>query len=150
MVSLNNSNFSLEKTTTGFYLNVLAGWVNIEHKGRNIFLVKNYIYSKNLLAPHHIAASKVFVNILKRNYKDLTDADEINTIVQSATDKDAITLWHLLYLTSESNRKAIVEKIDEFYPISTMGFGENLLRLDEVAMNNLKEFLYNNIYRDDV
>jgi len=112
IVNLNNSNFSLEKTSKSFYLNVLAGWVNIEHKGRNIFLVKNYIYSKNLLAPHHIEASKVFVNILKRNYNDLTDADEINTIVQSATDKDAITLWHLLYLTSESNRKEIVEKID--------------------------------------
>jgi len=45
-------------------------------------------------------------------------------------------------------RELILGKLNESFPILSLGFREGILNLDDFAMTNLKEFLYNNITRD--
>lgn len=150
VVSMNNSRFILEKRNSDFELLVINGWLNIDFKGRRNFLVKNYMFSNDLVAPHHVLASKKIVNILKRKYSNTLSSSEIRSIVEVSTEKDVITLWNLLYLSPSTDQKIILNKINEFYPIDAFGFDDEILSLDEEKMNNLKDFLYNNINRDEI
>lgn len=139
------SDFEFENREMNFDLTVFDGWLKLESNSRNFYLVKNYKYTQNFAAPYHINASKEIVESLSR--VKLNESD-LSIIIRYAEEKDAITLWHLLSQTDSIGRETILEKLNEYYPISSIGVREGILKLDDLAMTNLQEFLYHNITRD--
>ncbi|HEY5614881.1 MAG TPA: zf-HC2 domain-containing protein [Bacteroidota bacterium] len=101
-------------------LEVTSGWVSLEFGGR-----ESIVPAGNVCAtrpgfgpgtPHRDDASELFKQALAQYDFEHGGTDALTTVLANARNIDSITLWHLLFRETESQRAAVYDRLTELVP----------------------------------
>jgi hypothetical protein len=105
-------------------LQVTSGWVAFENNGREAFVPAGAMCSTRPAAgpgtPYQGDASAAFRSALERLDFQAADpesrATALGTVLAEARDRDALTLWHLLFRSNDVERSRIYERLAVLVP----------------------------------
>ena len=99
-------------------VSVESGWVIVEVKEFESYIPKNHdcLISRGRYAiPYPSSANPELVSLLQA-FSGENDPS-IGTILSLATQREALSLWHLLQLVSSENRFIVFDRLNEYIPV---------------------------------
>jgi hypothetical protein len=111
--------YTLEVDDKGIGLvHVTTGWVGFQHDGRESFIPAGAECLTKPGAgpqtPYYADASPAFRGCVRR--LDAGDASALSPLLAEARQKDAFTLWHLLFTTQGSDRERVYAQLAKLVP----------------------------------
>jgi hypothetical protein len=105
-------------------LRVTSGWVAFENQGRESFVPAGAMCSTRPASgpgtPYQGDASPAFRSALERLDFQSADAQSraaaLEVVLAEARDKDALTLWHLLFRGDDADRGRVYERLALLVP----------------------------------
>jgi hypothetical protein len=124
----------------GSLLRVTAGWVVLESKDGGAYLRTGMACessaSGKLQIPYYEDATEAFKLALREYEATRTD---LQTVLDTARPKDALTIWHLFPRTSGQDREAVFDKLDQFAPAPSGVTRPGVLALDHSMLGKWRE-----------
>lgn len=117
-VSTNDSDFNVTlDQNEPIRIEVLRGYTAVTDNENNKFhLGKGYVLTQSqgkFIPPYNVAAKDQLKGILESVQGGIS-GDQLRTVLLLSTDKDLLTLWHLLLLSGRNDRERIMTKINDF------------------------------------
>ncbi|AFH50686.1 DNA-directed RNA polymerase specialized sigma subunit [Ignavibacterium album JCM 16511] len=112
-----SSDFELTINEERNSLFVFKGTVKVVVKGFESVVPENFacdIRKGKFAVPYNPNSDKQIINLIKE-YSGPADPNMV-VIVSLATKSDALSLWHILQLSSEGNRPIVFKKLNELVP----------------------------------
>jgi hypothetical protein len=99
-------------------ISVESGWLIVKVKEFDSYVPKNFncvVSVGHYAIPYQANSSSQLINLLE-NFSGVNDPS-IGTILSLITDKDALSLWHIIQLVSSENRFIVFDRLNEFVPV---------------------------------
>jgi hypothetical protein len=124
-------------------LRVTSGWVELDLNGRRSLVPAGARCRTRPGAgpgtPCMEDATERFKNALELLDSGSGGAQEIETILAEARQRDALSLWHLLSRVGAAARVAIFERLEAFAPLPESATREGVLGLDQGMLDAWRE-----------
>jgi len=147
-ISTVNSSFHYEEIKwKGFRLVTNKGWLSltIDKSKRKIYCGNNYIFDYNdsyqMGVPYYKKASKTFINAIKEISMLPTNNNAFKYIVDNAEENDALTLWHLLYISDIGKKRLIIKRLDKLLLLDISKRTADGNQISKEAEQDLLEFI---------
>lgn len=109
----------LEDSST--ILEVISGWVALTDNGNDVIVpsgaVCKSIKNKGNGTPYYKDASELFINSLYKYDFENKSHELINIIISESREKDALSLWHLIFNSKQEDKELIVNRLIEIEPL---------------------------------
>jgi RNA polymerase sigma-70 factor (ECF subfamily) len=130
------SNYILESDGDGYVkIEIIDGWLQVSFRKTEIIVPHEYILKifKGAGAglPFHKSSPFEFISLLEKYVFGRQSDVTLNMIIESSSEKDAITLWNLLRIARPEQRQVVYDKLYELFPHSDEIDREDILNLDE-------------------
>jgi hypothetical protein len=151
ILSTQKSKFSLNLKEYGdFDINVETGWLSIKlSNNRFVYLANNYNLNFNnrssIILPYQKEASNELISAVEQFSIMPTDDNLLATIVNSATENDILTLWHLLSVTDSYKIKLVIEKLDKLLLMDLTAEFSKSSKISEKSKNDLLKFIISDL-----
>ena len=133
-------NFNVENDKSSI-IKVESGWAALHFKDQFVIIpAGNECISKDVIGiPFNINSTKEF----KEKLNDFLDnkISSVSEVLNAANKKDLISLWYLLVSSYQNERQVIFNKIKQLNSDVSRLNENQILKLDESALNNLWEVL---------
>ena len=101
-------------------LRVTMGWVAFEEDGRSVQIPRDGMCRTHpgvgTGTPHYADAPSALIGALESFDREPDDADSLSVILESARERDSLTLWHLLDRAAPALRERIAQRLAEIEP----------------------------------
>lgn len=151
ILSTQKSKFSLNLKEYGdFDINVETGWLSIKlSNNRFVYLANNYNLNFNnrssIILPYQKEASNELISAVEQFSIMPTDDNLLATILNSATENDVLTLWHLLSVTDSYKTKLVIEKLDKLLLMDLTAEFSKSSKISEKSKNDLLKFIISDL-----
>lgn len=119
-------------------LRVTSGFVSLERDGRESIVPAGGMAitkkGKGIGTPYYEDASAQFQKALFKFDFENGANKSLKTILSEAREKDALTLWHLLWRTKGTDREQVFETLNGLVKLPECCTKEGILKLDERMM----------------
>ncbi|MFN3693535.1 MAG: RNA polymerase sigma factor [Ignavibacterium sp.] len=134
-----------EELSSGFELAVNEEWNSLfVYKGNVKVIVKGFesivpenfacdIRKGKFAIPYYPQSDNQIINLIKE-YSGPADPNMV-VIVSLASKSDALSLWHILQLSSEENRPIVFKKLNELVPPPDSVTGEGIQKLNREMLD---------------
>ncbi len=130
-------------------LHVTVGWVQLDSVNRSAIVPAGASCETRQGAgpgtPYYVDASAEFRAALARLDFEQMDSGSrrasLDTVLIQARERDALTLWHLLFRTTEDERKSVYDRLTSLVPPPEGVTREGVLRLDERMLDRWRDRL---------
>ncbi|MCX8106887.1 MAG: hypothetical protein N3D80_13550, partial [Ignavibacterium album] len=131
-----NSEFELAVKEETDNLFVYRGTVRVNLRGFESIVPEGFaceVKKGRYVIPFNSGTEPQLINLLK----DFTGPTDPNLVLITglATPKDALSLWHVLQLTSELNRQIPLNKLKELIPPPESVSDEGIMKLDREMLD---------------
>lgn len=99
-------------------ISVESGWLIVKVKEFDSYVPKNFncvVSVGHYAIPYQASSSGQLTNLLE-NFSGVNDPS-IGTILSLITEKDALSLWHIIQLVSSENRFIVFDRLNEFVQV---------------------------------
>lgn len=144
-ISTNDSDFmvSLDRDTP-VRIDVSRGYAVVTDNRNNKFhLGKGYVLEQSqgrFITPYNLAAQPQLKGALE-SVQDNIPGPQLRSILIYSTDKDLLTLWHLVPKSSRGDRERIMTKINEFTFMPFPEIQRKAIRLDSESLTYILNLL---------
>lgn len=131
-----SSNFELYADEETNELFVFKGTVKTIIKGFEAVVPENFactVKKGKYAVPYNPNSDQQIINLIKE-YSGPADPN-MAVIVNLAQKSDALSLWHILQLSSEENRSIVVKKLNELVPPPDTLTGEGIQKLNREMLD---------------
>lgn len=123
-------------------LEVTSGWVVLESPGFHAYVAAGMKCETDarqaLTIPVRVNAPRAFQAIIRRFEVDGNDSD-LETVLSQATADDALTLWHLFFKASSTQRGKVFDRLASFVAPPAGVSRAGILGLDKKALDLWRE-----------
>jgi hypothetical protein len=116
-------------------LEVTLGFVSFERDGREVIVPAGA--SCELRAkvgpgtPHEVDAQADLIEALTHVDFDSTSGGFVDAVLAASTERDAVTLWHLIPRVDESERARVVDRLAAYVPLPENTTRDGVMALDQ-------------------
>jgi DNA-directed RNA polymerase specialized sigma24 family protein len=130
------SNYLLESDGDGYSkIELIEGCLQVIFRENEIIFTDEYNFKifKGAGAglPFHSSSTFEFISLLEKYLFGRKSDVTLDMIIESSSEKDAITLWNLFRMVESGQRQIVYDKLYEFFPHSDEIDREDILSLDE-------------------
>lgn len=126
-------------TNSETHVEVIIGLVSIESKSQSVKIARGYkcdvLGDKGITIPYHKYASASFQNALIGLEAGRNIEQNINALVNTAKESDALTLLYLLSKVNNAQRFILFEKINEFFFLPAGATQQGIMQLNPEMLN---------------
>lgn len=119
-----NSDIQLEK-----------GWLLVKSGSHEIIFPQKYnlrvVNGSGVSLPYYSESSSLLVSLVEEYLFNGNESIKLNSILESSTEKEAITLWNLLPRVNEDQRGVVYEKLYELVPHTSDISRDDVLSLEK-------------------
>ncbi|MFC2135354.1 hypothetical protein ACFLTH_12140 [Bacteroidota bacterium] len=138
VINTNDSDFSVSlDQNKPIRIDASRGYTAVTDNRNNIFhLGKGYVLTQSqgrFITPYNVAAKAQLKGILESVQSNIS-GPELISILNLSTDKDLLTLWHLLPISGRNDRERIITKINEFTFMPFPEIQRKAIRLDAESL----------------
>lgn len=120
-------------------VHVMSGLLEVRSGNDYVYLIGNHISETKLGSkpgiPYYIKALPELIEELKNLQYQNGGFESLTKIINAATEKDVITLWHLFPRVELTERELLFDKITEFFPLPQAIEKRQIMNLDQVKLN---------------
>ena len=117
---------------------VMRGLVEVRAGNDFVYLIGNHISETKLGSkpgiPYAATAAPELIDELKNLQYQNGGFESLTKIINAATERDAVTLWHLFPRVELTERELLYDKITEFFPLPQGIEKRQIMNLDQVKL----------------
>lgn len=118
---------------------VMSGLLEVRSGNDFVYLIGNHLNETKLGSkpgvPYARTAATELIDELKNLQYNNGGFESLTKIINAATEKDVITLWHLFPRVELTERELLFDKITEFFPLPQSIEKRQIMNLDQVKLN---------------
>ena len=119
------------------------GWLRVISGNNEIIFPENYnlkiLNGSGVGIPYNSKSNFILVNLLDNYLFNGNEESQLNSILVSSTEYDAILLWNLLQRVKPGHRTAVYDKLNELVPHPADILKQNLISLDQKSLQGWLE-----------
>jgi DNA-directed RNA polymerase specialized sigma24 family protein len=133
---------------SGLVVTIKTGNAEVKLANATYYLAKDYQFSINKdnkhIIPFYKNSNYRLIELIKNIKPQNINKLEIIEIINNSSKNDYLTLFNLLLISEESDRKLLLNKLNEFFPLKSLFVWDKLVNLEKSEIDFFQTFILEN------